>query len=79
MKSTHNEPILHTKLCKLIVKEHYIFRKSIIDNLDENRHNPLTLVVAPAGYGKSVTISEWLDHTKTNYCWLSLDDEFNDV
>ena len=47
--------------------------------MEENRQNPLTLVVAAAGFGKSVTVSQWLNKTKARHCWLSLDDEFNDV
>ena len=79
MKSTFSEPILRTKLYKPVIKDSYVLRKSIIDRLEKNRHNPLTLVIAPAGYGKSVTVSEWLDHSQACHCWLSLDEEFNDV
>ena len=72
-------PILRTKLYKPLVKDHYVIREDIIDSLEENRQNPLTLVVAAAGFGKSVTVSQWLNKTKVRSCWLSLDDEFNDV
>jgi len=54
-------PILNTKLYKPEVKAHYVFRKEIVENLEHHRDKPLTLVVAATGYGKSVTISEWLD------------------
>lgn len=79
MKTTYQEPILRTKLYKPIVKDDYVIRQSIIDQLENNRHNSLTLVVAATGYGKSVTVSQYLDQTSARYCWLSLDDEFNDV
>ena len=79
MKQSYHGLILRTKLYKPLVKDHYVLRQSIIDQLENNRHNPLTLVVAATGYGKSVTVSQWLDQTKTKYCWVSLDDELNDV
>jgi len=72
-------PILNTKLYKPKVKAHYVFRKEIVENLERHRDKPLTLVVAATGYGKSVTISEWLDYSKAKYCWISLDEEFNDL
>lgn len=72
-------PILKTKFYKPIIKDSYVIRKEIIENLEKNRKNPLTLVVAPTGYGKSTIISEWLDYTKARFCWLSLDEEFNDL
>ncbi len=75
----HHFPILNTKLYKPDVKDHYVFRKQIIEELEENRSKPLTLVAAATGYGKSVAISEWLDFTKAKHCWVSLDDELNDL
>lgn len=72
-------PILNTKLYKPEVKDHYVFRKEIIENLERHRDKPLTLVVAATGYGKSVTISEWLDYSKTKYCWISLDNDLDDL
>jgi len=79
MKTTFQEQILRTKLYKPRVEDHYVIRQTIIDQLEENRHNPLTLVVAATGYGKSVTISQWLDQTNAEHCWISLDEEFNNV
>ena len=76
---TYHGHILKTKLYKPILKDPYVIRESIIEHLEKNRYNPLTLVVAATGYGKSVTVSQWLDQTKTKYCWVSLDDELNDV
>ena len=72
-------PILNTKLYKRDVKSTYVTRKKIIDYLENNRSNRLSLVVAATGYGKSVTISEWLDFTRAKYCWISLDEDFTDL
>ncbi|WP_297705097.1 hypothetical protein [uncultured Eudoraea sp.] len=39
----------------------------------------MSLVSAPAGYGKSQTVSQWLQETTATSCWISLDEEDNDL
>lgn len=39
----------------------------------------LTLILAPAGFGKTTLLSEWLRQTKKPVCWLSLDEGDNDL
>jgi LuxR family maltose regulon positive regulatory protein len=41
--------------------------------------NPLTLVSAPAGYGKSTLASCWVEGFKLFWAWVSLDDSDNDL
>jgi LuxR family maltose regulon positive regulatory protein len=43
--------------------------------LDAGRSRPLTLVSAPAGYGKSVLVSSWLEASDWASVWVSLDEE----
>lgn len=38
----------------------------------------MILVSAPAGYGKSILVSQWLEQ-ESNYGWLSLDESMNDA
>lgn len=38
----------------------------------------IALVVAPAGYGKSTLVSQWLQAQDSEFCWLSLDGLDND-
>ena len=38
----------------------------------------LTLVSAPAGYGKTTLLSEWIPHSQHCVAWVSLDDGDND-
>ena len=40
---------------------------------------PLTLVSAPAGYGKSTLVSQWLDLLGCKSAWLSLDNEDSEL
>ena len=73
------DPILATKLHRPEVDENHIHRQSLLERLDQRRSRPLTLVSAPAGYGKSVLASCWLEHCSISSSWLSLDENDNDL
>lgn len=47
--------------------------------LDDGADRSVALVVAPAGYGKSVLVSQWLDTLDGESCWLSLDEADTDL
>ena len=47
--------------------------------LERHRSRPLTLVSAPAGYGKSTLISCWLEGVDCLTAWLSLDEHDNEL
>ncbi len=53
-------------------------RPRLLDRLDHERL-PLTLVSAPAGFGKSVLVSQWIDRLADASVWISLDDRDNDL
>ena len=71
--------ILQTKLYRPPLLGDAISRKKVIVQLNQNIHNPISLISAPAGYGKSILASQWLEQTKLHYCWVSLDEELNDL
>ncbi len=52
-------------------------RPRLLDNLDTARG--LTIVVAPAGYGKTTLLSAWLATRDAPSVWLTLDSYANDV
>ncbi|MGJ8672442.1 hypothetical protein [Rubritalea sp.] len=64
--------ILATKFFPAQLPEVYIPRAHL---LERNRGvtPPITLVSAPAGYGKSSLISEWVTTQKLPFAWLSFD------
>ena len=75
-------PLLTTKLHIPPPRPNLIVRPRLLERLDEaiQQGKRLTLVCAPAGYGKSTLVIEWL-HTHRNadrVAWLSLDDKDND-
>jgi len=71
--------ILRTKLRRPPVEENHVLRPHLVERLDQHRRRPLTLVSAPAGYGKSFLISTWLESCDTSGAWLSLDENDNDL
>ncbi|MDX2465089.1 MAG: hypothetical protein QNK31_11345, partial [Porticoccus sp.] len=47
--------------------------------MNRNRHASLTLLSAPAGYGKSTLVSCWLETLDSPTAWVSLDEYDNDL
>ena len=71
--------ILKTRLYKPPVNEKFIVRERLIARLNDESDRPLKLIVAGAGYGKSVLMSQWLDTCRKKYCWISLEEDCNDL
>lgn len=72
-------PILQTKLHRPAIPPDLVSRPQLLERLDSGRVQPLTLVAAPSGYGKSVLISSWLALCDWQSAWLSLDKDDNDL
>jgi LuxR family transcriptional regulator, maltose regulon positive regulatory protein len=71
--------ILLTKLFLPSAPQGFIRRSRLLDELNTGLKagKPLTLVSAPAGYGKSSLLAEWITDFKGQAAWLSLDDRDN--
>jgi LuxR family maltose regulon positive regulatory protein len=67
------DPLLATKLHRPPVDGNHVHRSSLLERLDQRRNRPLTLVSAPAGYGKSVLVSCWLKQCGIPSTWFSYD------
>lgn len=72
-----NHPILQSKLYPPRIPSDYVYRSELQERLEENTATPLILISAPAGYGKSSLISNWLRFSKKEVCWISLGAEEN--
>lgn len=66
--------IRSTKLHRPAIPGDHIHRQRLVDLLERGRDLPLTLISAPAGYGKSQLCSSWLESCSLQSSWLSLDD-----
>ena len=73
--------ILTTKLYVPPVRPERVARARLIQCLDESlqaRHR-LLLLCAPAGFGKTTLLSDWLSQRQLPAAWLSLDDHDNEL
>jgi len=70
--------MLKTKLHSPAIFNEQVMRSGLIKKLELGLEKPMSLVSAPAGYGKSQTVSQWLQETTATSCWISLDEEDND-
>ncbi|MEA3335178.1 MAG: LuxR C-terminal-related transcriptional regulator [Chloroflexota bacterium] len=66
--------LLRTKLNPPRVREGFIVRSRLQDRLERGVDRRLTLVSAPAGYGKSSLVQHWLTMADRRFAWLSLDE-----
>ncbi len=71
--------ILRTKLFRPSTPADFVDRTELFEKLRNSAHSRLTLVSAAAGYGKSVTISRWLELSQAKHSWLSLGEGDNDL
>ena len=78
-KSQNTVPVNRTKLYRPPVTVDYISRDALDASLEQGVELPLTVVSAPAGYGKSTLISHWLETSRYPSAWLSLDESDSDV
>src|SRR5579859_2001922 len=70
--------ILTTKLYTPPARPHAVPRPHLIARLNAGRHRPLTLLAAPAGFGKTTLVSAWVAGGDRPVAWLSLDAGDND-
>ena len=72
-------PILATKLNSPLLQPKVISRHRLIDRLNAGLHRKLTLISAPAGFGKTTLVSGWIANCGRSVAWLSLDKRDNDL
>ena len=68
-------PIIETKLQPPRMREGLVPRSHLVERLRDGRSRRLTVVCAPAGYGKTTLLAQWHaeDRGVTPFAWLSLD------
>jgi LuxR family maltose regulon positive regulatory protein len=78
-------PILATKLYIPISPPKVVLRPRLIERLnvslcqEQGFGQKLTLISAPAGFGKTTLLSEWIPGCQRLVAWLSLDEGDNDL
>ncbi|MBC8450567.1 MAG: hypothetical protein H8D78_22765 [Chloroflexi bacterium] len=71
-------PLLSTKLYVPPVRPELVPRPRLIERLNAGLHRKLTLVSAPAGFGKTTLLSEWTQQSEFSVAWVSLDRDDSD-
>jgi len=71
-------PLLQTKLYIPSPRPQLVPRPAVTAKLQQSAACPLTLIAAPAGFGKTTLVSEWITQCDQPVAWLSLDEEDND-
>jgi LuxR family maltose regulon positive regulatory protein len=74
-------PLLTTKLFAPPLRPNLVPRPRLSQRLDEGLRlgHRLTLLSAPAGFGKTTLLSDWIDQHEGPVAWLSLDDQDNEA
>ena len=72
------EPLLTTKLLIPTIRADIITRQHLIDLLKQSLFRKITIVSAPAGFGKTTLIREWINQQRVSTAWLTLDELDND-
>jgi LuxR family transcriptional regulator, maltose regulon positive regulatory protein len=70
--------VLATKLYIPLPRAKTVPRSRLIERLNEGLTGKLTLISAPAGFGKTTLISEWVHGCHLPAAWLSLDEGDSD-
>ncbi len=71
-------PLIATKLYIPPARLGWVDRARLIERMKASVNHPLTLICAPAGYGKTTLLSEWIPQNEHCVTWLSLDEGDND-
>ena len=71
-------PLAEAKLAAPVPRPEVVDRPRIVRALDGREEAALTLVVAPAGYGKTIAVRSWCASRDASLAWVTLDAGDND-
>ena len=73
------EYILSTKLQAPPQRPNTLARQTLLHTLQEGSYRPLTILHAPAGFGKTTLAASWYHQWKGLTFWLTLDSEEDEL
>ena len=74
-----SDPLLRTKLRLPTPRPHLVPRPKLQEQIEHGLHGPLTLITAPAGFGKTTLVASCIAGCGMPVAWLSLDKNDNQV
>lgn len=75
---TRSIPVPSAKIVVPRVPDPYLLRPRLVERLDARAPGQLTVVSAPAGYGKTLLLADWAQRRPGRCAWVSLDEGDND-
>jgi LuxR family transcriptional regulator, maltose regulon positive regulatory protein len=61
------------------LSERAVFRTGLVNRLRAARQVPLVVVTAPAGYGKTTLVTDWMGRDDRRFAWCHLDEHDDSV
>jgi LuxR family maltose regulon positive regulatory protein len=74
-----NQPLLRTKISIPRIPDKFVHRPRLTGRVNQGVRGPLTLLAAPAGFGKTYLLMKWTKETRLPVAWLTLDQQDNDI
>ena len=65
-----SSPLLTTKLYIPPTRPGFVSRPRLLERLDVGLRGKLTLLSAPAGFGKTTLLGEWIASSKRPVAWV---------
>ncbi|WP_312113383.1 LuxR C-terminal-related transcriptional regulator [Brevibacillus reuszeri] len=78
MDQPNNNPLISTKLNVPKYGSDLLCRQQLVEQIDEAGAARLILICAPAGFGKTTAVSQWIQSVAYPTGWVSLDESDND-
>jgi LuxR family maltose regulon positive regulatory protein len=79
METRTPAPLLTTKFYVPPFRPEMVSRPRLVGQISAGLHRKLTIISAPAGFGKTTMLSEWIHQCERPVAWLSLDAADNDL
>src|SRR4030042_7164971 len=73
------DKLIHTKLHLPFTRLELVSRSRLQVKIAEGLRGPLTLITAPAGFGKTTLVASYIVNCGMPIAWLSLDKDDNQV
>ncbi len=70
--------VLKTKITPPLLKEALVERTRLLEWIQNGTRGRISLVCAPAGFGKTTLLTQWVYARQTSCAWLTLDERDND-
>jgi LuxR family maltose regulon positive regulatory protein len=74
-----SDPLIRTKLRLPFTRPELVSRPRLQEQIAQGLRGPLTLITAPAGFGKTTLVASYISNCGLPIAWLSLDKDDNQV